>query len=289
MLLRLDPAHPPVWRSETVMQFGLEPVAVLDDPAPWQLRVVRELQRGIPDAAFRSFAEAMGAPHGAAAERLRERLHRALMNEAPPRARAWLYAATETPEATRDAVTAGLDAAGYDVRTAHRFDAIEDAEPEAAFLVILAAGVVPPAAVAALMADDRPHIPVILTGRDAEIGPVVRPGATACLACVAAERRDRDPSWPVVAAQLIGHTPVTDPAVAWDAGVVAGRLLSEIASHPARGTTRSMRLRAGSLHRSVRTHRPHADCRCRSLAGIATAADPVSLVTRSATAYARPA
>ena len=55
-MLRLDPSHPPVWRSAGALQFGAEPVAVLDDPAPWQLRVIRELERGVPDGAFVSFA-----------------------------------------------------------------------------------------------------------------------------------------------------------------------------------------------------------------------------------------
>ncbi|MEZ3159746.1 hypothetical protein AB1K54_04275 [Microbacterium sp. BWT-B31] len=66
-MLRLDPSHPPLWRDPTTLQFGIDAVAVLDDPQPWQERIVRELEDGFPDAALGPLAESFGAPPGGAA------------------------------------------------------------------------------------------------------------------------------------------------------------------------------------------------------------------------------
>jgi hypothetical protein len=288
-MLRLDPAYPTVWRTETTLQFGSEPVAMIDDPAPWQLRVLRELERGIPDGAFTGFAEALGAPDDAAAARFLARIRRALTTDAAARRRLTLHAAQEVTDRDRDTVAASLVAAGYDVDTAHAFDPVGTVTAGAATVVFVVHRVVAPGAVAALMAADVAHVPVALTGSGAEVGPFVEPGGTACLACVAAHRRDDDPSWPAVAAQLLGRPVESDPSVLWEAGIAAGRLIAERERSPAALRTRSVTLRAGSLHRNVRSHRPHAECRCRSLAESGTAAAPVSLATRSEPAFARPA
>lgn len=288
-MLRLDPSYPPVWRSDTTLQFGSEPAARLDDPQPWQLRVVRELERGIPDGAFVPFAEALGAPEAEAAMHLLTRLRRALMTDAPPRRRVTLHAAPDVPDHHTQTVGLGLVAAGFEVDRRHRFDPVGAAHPAAEAIVFVAHRVLAPADAAALTAADLPHVPVALTGSGAEAGPYVAPGVTACLACVAASRRDDDPSWPAVAAQLLGRPVEGEPSVLWEAGMVAGRLIAERARNPSQERTRSVALRAGSLHRTVRSHRPHAACRCRSLGGTATAAAPVPLAPRSATAFAQPA
>jgi hypothetical protein len=288
-MLRLDPSYPPVWRTDTALQFGSEPVAILDDPEPWQLRVLRELERGVPDGAFVPFAQALGAPDAIAAARFLTRIRRALTTDAADRRRVALHCAPDVPDHHRDAVGTGLSAAGYDIDVAHRFDPVDRAGTDAAAVVFVVHRLVAPGAAAALMGADIAHVPVALTGSGAEIGPFVEPGRTACLACVAAQRRDDDPSWPAVAAQLLGRPVETEPAVLWEAGIVAGRLIAERARNPSASRTRSVTLRAGSLHRNVRSHRPHAECRCRSLAGTATAAAPVRLVTRSETAFAQPA
>jgi hypothetical protein len=43
------------------------------------------------------------------------------------------------------------------------------------------------------------------------IGPFVLPGRTPCLRCVELTRGDRDPAWPVLAAQLIGERSRVEP------------------------------------------------------------------------------
>jgi hypothetical protein len=287
-MLRIDPAHPPVWRSPTVLQFGAGPVAVIDDPHPWQQRVVRELERGIPDDAFVPLAEAFGAPSAAVAAQLLARIRPALEAPPRPRRRVTVHASPGVPAAQCDSVASGLAAAGADIDEVQPFDQLGAGDPGSA-VVIVAHRLVAPALAASLMADDIAHIPVILTGSGATIGPFVAPGATACLWCVSAHHCDADPTWPVVAAQLLGRSVEADAAVTWEAGLVAGRLISEREGRPAHPRNRSVTLRAGSLHRSVQAHRPHAECRCRSLGGSGRAVAPVRLETRSARAFARPA
>ncbi|MBN9172996.1 MAG: hypothetical protein J0I70_02435, partial [Microbacterium sp.] len=60
-MLRLDPAYPPVWRTPTTLQFGVDAVALLEDPEPWEERVVDELSRGLPEGAVHPLATEAGA------------------------------------------------------------------------------------------------------------------------------------------------------------------------------------------------------------------------------------
>lgn len=285
-MLSLDPSYPPVWRSVSALQFGADPVALLDEPQPWQLRVVRELERGVPDASFVSLARAFGAPSDEAATRLLTRLRRALTTGPAVRRIVSLHRHDAVTDAQSALVARGLAAAGFDAAVRHPFDPIDEPVSDAVAVVFVVPRVVPPGAAASLTASDLPHLPIVLTGPGADIGPYVQPGETACLACVAAHRRDADPSWPAVAAQLIGRAVDVEAAVLWEAGMVAGRLIDERARRRLE-RTRSVSLRSGSLHRDVRTHRPHAECRCRSLAGSATAVAPVPLGPTSPTAFAR--
>ena len=130
-MLRLDPAHPPLWRSATTLQFGADPVAIVHDPAPWQQRLVHELARGIPDDALEPVAAAFGAPD-AGGRRVRA--------PHPPGARATRCARAAarltvqvpaglpgraTPTPWRDA----LAASGFEVDLAPWYDAPDEADP----------------------------------------------------------------------------------------------------------------------------------------------------------------
>lgn len=69
--------------------------------------------------------------------------------------------------------------------------------------VVLAAGPLPiPADQVRWATAGVAHLPVLLRDGVAIVGPLVLPGHTACLGCVEQHRRDRDPAWPVLAAQL---------------------------------------------------------------------------------------
>jgi hypothetical protein len=69
----------------------------------------------------------------------------------------------------------------------------------------------------ALMAEDIPHVYAGAAEAIGVVGPLVMPGRSACLRCQDLTRRDRDPAWPAIAAQLAGGriaTPACDAVLA---------------------------------------------------------------------------
>jgi bacteriocin biosynthesis cyclodehydratase domain-containing protein len=83
--------------------------------------------------------------------------------------------------------------------------------PTDSTVVLAPAGsVVPPEWLAQVR--HRPHLPVIVRETTAVFGPLVLPGRTPCLRCVELTRGDRDPVWPVLAAQLVGAPPAVEPS-----------------------------------------------------------------------------
>ena len=287
-MLRLDPAYPPLWRDEATVQFGADPVTVVTGVAVWQERLLSELESGIPDAALEPIAAALGAPAGLAGEFVR-RISRAMMTPAASQAPRVILQLPERPAVPAlHGFGESLEAAGFVVLTgASAISDPDDAHPP---VVMLAHHIIEPRRAAIMMGRDIPHLPVVFTGTRVEIGPFVRPGRTACLACVAAHRCDADPAWPQLAAQLLGRAaPAVSIATMWEAGLTAARMLNDAERRPARQTVHSVTLRGASGGQTTRTHRPHAACRCRSLGGTGTAPAPEIRWTTRATAFAQPA
>ncbi|SDX47820.1 ThiF family protein [Modestobacter sp. DSM 44400] len=56
--------------------------------------------------------------------------------------------------------------------------------------------------------DGVPHLVATVRGETGVVGPLVLPGTTSCLRCADAHRRDDDPAWPRLAAQLAAADPV---------------------------------------------------------------------------------
>lgn len=295
-MLRLDPAHPPLWRSATSLQFGLDAVARLDAPAPWQERLIRQLERGLPEPAFDGTVVGLGGTVPEARDLLRM-LAPALSPDARPlRPRAVLDVPDDADAfdaATVRAFTAAMRAAGRMPLPASS----NDRTP----VILLACHAVDPRRVVPLMSRDVPHLPVVFTADRVEVGPLVVPGRSACLTCVQLDERDRDADWPHLFAQLLDRRAI--PAredLALEAGLLAAGLLGtasgsggqagadlfSASAEPTMPSGRSVRVRAGSLRRRWHVHRPHAECRCRSLAGSATASAPAVRSTATMTARA---
>jgi hypothetical protein len=55
--------------------------------------------------------------------------------------------------------------------------------------------------------DGVPHLVATVRGETGVVGPLVLPGTTSCLRCADAHRRDDDPAWPRLAAQLAAADP----------------------------------------------------------------------------------
>lgn len=95
-------------------------------------------------------------------------------------------------------------------------------------LVILTGSVsVDPVVTAALARSGQAHMHVYCRDGRVVVGPTVVPGASPCLRCTDLYRARRDPRWPFVAAQLIGHSPdAAVPALTAAAALV----LAEVAA-----------------------------------------------------------
>ncbi len=124
---------------------------------------------------------------------------------------------------------------------------------------------------AALARDQVPHLAVSTSEAIGVVGPLVLPGRSACLRCLDLTRAERDPAWPLILAQLAGHS-VTDPAAcdavlaAMAAGQATAQALAFIDRGPAAaavvGGTLELVLPDWRWRR--RTWQPHPRCGCRT-------------------------
>lgn len=265
-MIRLDQAAPPLFRADGTLQFGVPARALLDPAAPWVEAAVEALESGTTRSELRALARLHRADDADADALLRD-LAPALRR--PRRGSSFvLQTADDLPSSAVRAVLAALPG-----RTVVVAWAGPDTAPvaEGCRVILLAAHRVDPRRATALLRDDVVHLPLVLDGASARIGPAVHPGLTACLSCLDATAQRLDESWPLLAAQLLARPCTTvDVALAAEAGRAARHLLTVRSGVP----SRSLRLRADSIRRVWEDHRPSADCRCRSLEGNATAPDP---------------
>jgi hypothetical protein len=123
---------------------------------------------------------------------------------------------------------------------------------------------------ARLMRARVPHLAVAAEEAIGVVGPLVRPGETACLRCLDLTRAGLDPAWPLILAQLVGRT--TDPpacdatlaaAVAAQAAAQALAFIDRAAGDgPAENGTLELVLPGWQWRR--RTWPLHAACGCTS-------------------------
>jgi ThiF family len=85
-----------------------------------------------------------------------------------------------------------------------------------------------PALIAELMADRIPHLTATAAEAIGVVGPLVLPGRSACLRCLDLTRTDRDPAWPLIAAQLAGKRPATPACDAVLATAVAAHATGQV-------------------------------------------------------------
>lgn len=78
-----------------------------------------------------------------------------------------------------------------------------------------------------LLRSDQPHLFVRATEEVGIVGPLVVPGATACLRCTDLFRRDRDPAWPTLLNQLVRLRACPPPVVtSWAAATAVAQVFS---------------------------------------------------------------
>jgi bacteriocin biosynthesis cyclodehydratase domain-containing protein len=133
--------------------------------------------------------------------------------------------------------------------------------------LVVQAGVDRPAALLAEGFAQRRQVHLVLEIRDgtAVVGPLVRPGTGACLNCLDLHRRDRDPAWPRLAAQLAG-APSTDacaaPTLIAAAGYAAAEVLAFLDGNTPETVGAAVEISAPARVRR-RAWPPHPACTCR--------------------------
>jgi hypothetical protein len=268
LMLRLDPAHLPLWRDADTLQIGRDAVAVVTDPSPWQERLLIELTRGFPDSGIDVWAD-LHRVHTREVRRFLDDLGALLLRTDPDAPRPPVLARVGL-----DSAGGGGDAGGLieTVRQALHADGRAPSDWVAGTeagrvdaVVLFARHIVDPRRAAVHLRADRPHLPVIASGRTVRVGPLVIPGETACTTCVDLAERDRDEAWPRIATQLlVAPSPPVPVELMHRAAAAVLRALSA----PRSGS--SVLMRAGHAMPSVQAHPPHASCGCRAPQGIAT-------------------
>jgi len=108
------------------------------------------------------------------------------------------------------------------------------------------------------------HLLLSLRDGTPVVGPLVRPAGSPCLNCLDLHRRDRDPGWPTLAAQLAGGNspePCTAPTLIAAVGYAAGEVLAFLDGATPETVGGAVEISGpGRVRR--RTWPPHPECGC---------------------------
>ncbi|RPF22667.1 ThiF family adenylyltransferase [Myceligenerans xiligouense] len=141
-----------------------------------------------------------------------------------------------------------------------------DAEPDVAVVVESRAAL--PARFTRLMSTAVPHLSVVAREADVTVGPLVRPGRSACVACLDADRADQDRDWHLIAAQLrqgpeqLHEATLTALATA----TAAGQVLAQVDGHRPTAVGSCLEIALPECLPRVRKVDPHPRCGCLVLA-----------------------
>src|SRR4051794_1711075 len=116
-----------------------------------------------------------------------------------------------------------------------------------------------------------PHLVATVRGETGIVGPFVLPGQSSCLRCAEAWRRDDDPAWPRLAAQLAGDDSVPSGATIAclsTALTAAVQVLAHLDGTAGPVTVNgTVELRPPSFQPRLRRWAPHPDCACGAARG----------------------
>lgn len=248
-----------LWRDDGTLQLGLDgDGAVLIPGAPRAadaalraLRVPRtllEVRHLVPDQVSSWLPGAIAALESAG-----------LIAEADPEPRGRVVVVGSGVLA--DAVIEMLDAEG--VEAARREPGPVPDSREA--LVVVCAETVEPDRVLTreLAASGTPHLVVRGEPERAVVGPFVSLGSAACLACTDLLRRDLDPAWPFLLAQLCRtrHTP-TRAQASWAAAMASAQVTAWLSGRRPETLGATLELEGASGLLGSRRWPLHPDCAC---------------------------
>jgi hypothetical protein len=111
-----------------------------------------------------------------------------------------------------------------------------------------------------------PHLVATVRGQTGIVGPLVVPGVTSCLRCADLHRRDVDPRWPTLAAQLTATEPPASGATVTCLLTAATAALQVLAYLDGSGTPAALdatiELRPPDHAPRLRRWTPHPACGC---------------------------
>ena len=251
-LPRLGPSAVPLWRGPGILQFGTGPGAVVAAGVPERLiDAVTLLDGRHPRSAL---VVAIG-------EEWSEWLVGLVTSEG-------LAVADVPPTRTAvvgdgllaDAVRSAITDAGDDVAPSWTSDTD---------VVVVATdrGCPGPGITDRLLRRDRRHLVAGLEAGGAVVGPLVRPGVTACCRCLDLHRHALDPSWPLIAAQ-VARWPmqVSGAVLAWTAATVAITVRNLGTGSPAAAGDSTLHLGSDGVL-SSHAWTPHPRCGCGAAGG----------------------
>lgn len=114
-----------------------------------------------------------------------------------------------------------------------------------------------------LLRMDQPHL--LVRGHDlgVTVGPLVIPGRTSCVQCADLTRRDADPQWPTVLAQLTRVSQTPPPVlVGWAAAVAAAQALAFLTGGVAETAGSTLELSRPDYAMRLRAWGVHPGCGC---------------------------
>lgn len=248
MFLHIDPTIPLVWRNHNSAQAGIDPVRVrFDDVDDTMARALAELVRG---TSTQRLSGLLGAERSA---QLRETIGPLLVpRHAPLLPRVAVIGDTS---ATTDIATLCSPAWAECIVARHS----TDVNPDSVDVIVLVGDfVISPMDVQPWLGSDINHITIVFTESAATVGPLVRPGESACVSCVELERIDVDPAWSAIAPQV--WTRRAHPSRA-----LVAHSASELLAVMTAGSGYSTRIDGDTLSRVIRPHAIHPRCGCHSL------------------------
>ncbi len=250
MFLRIDPSLPVVWRDDATAQIGIDPaITTLTITDSGVARGLAELVRGT------SPTRLVGVVGG-------ESQANALLDACGD-----VFVSLPPPPPPRVVVVgqgAGADAvahvwSGASTTTVLARTSRDVAAGNCDIAILVSDFVVSPIDTQPWLGRDIPHLAVIFGESSVTVGPLVRPGFSACIRCVELHRVDADPAWSAIAPQVWGKRASSNIApLATHAAADSLRLVAD-------GATHSIRIDSRSLGRTTTAHVPHPDCGCRAI------------------------
>jgi hypothetical protein len=247
VFIRIDPSIPVVWRDSETVQLGLDPEYARLGPLDLSgARGVTELVRG---TSLARLASIVGGEHVARSliDSCGDVFHRSPRAILPRLAVVGVAPATDTiartwAGSTRSTVVAASSA---DI-TAVDVD----------FVLLVSHFVVSPIDIQPWLGRDINHCAIVFGESSVRVGPVVRPGETACIRCVELAHIDSDPTWSAVAPQMWRRNAAADSI---DLAIHAA---AESLSMFPMGGGYSVRVDGVTFNRAVSPHALHPDCGC---------------------------